>query len=163
MRRSRCASGLLLVGLLALVHGCGGGGGSSSDGKRPSPAPPPALHVTGVLGGGLDGWHLDGAVEAGDDQRSLDDARDVFVAGDGTIYVAEMGNARVSRWSADAGSLGWIGWGQDGWQTGAPPPLPQAGWSRIDADAAGDVYLATSHAILKLTPDGRSLGSSPSE
>jgi hypothetical protein len=78
-------------------------------------------NALGWIGGGQDGWRTDDATGWGTDLRSFSFPSGMALAPDGTIYVADTYNHRISKWSAQGQALGWIGGGSDGWQTGDTP------------------------------------------
>ena len=72
----------------------------------------------GWIGGGFDGWQQSNGTIAGSNYQFLDYPTGVFLDGDGTIFVADYNNNRVSKWNSNGIAQGWIGGGFDGWQQG---------------------------------------------
>jgi sugar lactone lactonase YvrE len=53
----------------------------------------------------------------GAEYQSLGTPSAICVDDSGNIYIADTENHRVSKWSAAGNALGWIGGGNDGWNT----------------------------------------------
>ncbi len=75
----------------------------------------------GWIGGGSNGWQVGGAPGSSTALNGFYNPISVAVDGDGTIYVADLSNSRIVKWTAGGTAVGWIGGGQDGWQTGTAP------------------------------------------
>ncbi len=73
------------------------------------------------IGGGMDGWKSGNAPSAGSSAREFSDPTSVAVDLQGNLYVADTTNHRICRWNYDGWFTGWIGGGQDGWQSGSAP------------------------------------------
>jgi NHL repeat len=78
-----------------------------------------AGQALGWIGGGVDGWQTGSGSTHGTDERSFYGNSGLIVVADGTIYVTDQLNSRVSKWSRDGTALGWIGAGGPGWKTGS--------------------------------------------
>ncbi|MHC5037815.1 MAG: NHL repeat-containing protein, partial [Planctomycetota bacterium] len=71
------------------------------------------------IGGNQDGQQTGPApTAASSDYRGFDRPEGVCVDGNGNIYVADYNNNRIAKWDGSGNAVGWIGGGQDGWQTG---------------------------------------------
>jgi len=79
-------------------------------------------NAVGWIGGGVDGWQTGTApATGGTDHKSFGIAAGVFVDGTGNIYVTDSYNHRVAKWDTAGSSIGWIGGGENNWQTGETP------------------------------------------
>jgi hypothetical protein len=118
-------------------------------------------NAQGWIGGGVDGWQTGGASSAGTDQRSFTNPADVAVDSAGNIFVADTGNHRICKWSPGGDSLGWIGDGATGWQSGEAP-LATTSYAGFDSpqglglEEDGDIYVADTgnHRICRWWPTG---------
>lgn len=123
--------------------------------------------VTTIAGTGTAGYSGDGGQATA---AELDTPKDLFVAGDGTIFIADGLNNRVRKVDT-AGVISTIAGdgtvpdlfggltqpedlltdnsGEPALQTSLPSPRS------VFADASGNVYVATSNRVRKVTSDGR--------
>lgn len=121
----------------------------------------------GWIGGGSNGWQTGTAPPSpGKGIGEISFPKGLAIDSDGNIYVAEIGNNRIQKFDASGVSLGWIGHGLDGWQTGEAP----VSWSAEDRqfnqpegvalDGSGNIYVADTYndRIQKWTPQGVYLG-----
>ncbi|MCC7442521.1 MAG: hypothetical protein IT285_12865 [Bdellovibrionales bacterium] len=71
------------------------------------------------LGGGVAGWQLEAAAPvSGAGDAAFNTPNGLALSG-GKLYVCDSANNRVQKWDVVSGAYeGWIGGGQDGWQTG---------------------------------------------
>ena len=83
-----------------------------------------AGNAIGWIGHNRDGWQTGEAPNnSGKNYKSFYGPSGIYVDTDGTIYIADIGNHRVCKWSADGIAIGWIGGGNNGWQTTSAPSL----------------------------------------
>jgi hypothetical protein len=75
----------------------------------------------GWIGGGNTGWQTTAAPASGTGHQWFNGPLGVCVDGSGTIFVADLLNHRISKWTAAGSGVGWFGGAADGWQTGACP------------------------------------------
>jgi NHL repeat len=119
----------------------------------------------GWIGNGVDGWQT-GRVPsdiAGGSHRQFRGPEGVWVKGNGDILVADAGNHRVSRWSANGRALGWIGGGKRGWQTGWGAKGGYdfddfRGPSALIVDGSGDIYVSNEARVCRWSASGQPLG-----
>jgi len=117
------------------------------------------------IGGGQDGWQTGPAPASGTDYQSFYRPWDVCVDSSGNIYVSDYSNYRVCKWDSAGNALGWLGGGQDGWQTG-PAPLNGTDYQSFNSiqglfvDSSGNIYVADSgsHCIRKWSSVATALG-----
>ena len=81
--------------------------------------------------------------------------RDIAIAPDGSLFVADTGNHRIQHMTADGEVLNTWGYFADSSQTEAPGGSFYEPWG-IAVDSNGDVYVADTwnHRIQKFTPEG---------
>jgi hypothetical protein len=124
------------------------------------------VHAVGWIGGGASGWQTGNAPASGTGDQSFDLPYDVCVDGSGNVYVADTNNHRVCKWDAAGNAQGWIGGGQDGWQTGTAPAGGAGDYrsfafpSGVAVDASGNLYVAdyVNHRVCKWNASGTSQG-----
>jgi DNA-binding beta-propeller fold protein YncE len=79
-----------------------------------------AGNFIGWIGGGINGWQTDPATAScGKEFGEFSDVYGVCVDTVGNIYVADSDADAVYKWDALGNTVGWIGNGQYGWQTGS--------------------------------------------
>ncbi|MCK4670079.1 MAG: NHL repeat-containing protein [Nanoarchaeota archaeon] len=76
-------------------------------------------NAIGWIGGSSNGWKTGLAPPYSSDYQSFDNPRGVSVDNNGNIHVADSYNHRISIWYANGDARGWIGDGDDGWNTHA--------------------------------------------
>jgi tripartite motif-containing protein 71 len=77
---------------------------------------------------------------------------DIAIGTDGSLYIADSSNHRISKWSMDGSFQGWIGGGMVGWQTNYIQPIPY-GWEMdefnspegVAVDGDGNIYVADTY------------------
>lgn len=120
----------------------------------------------GWIGGGVDGWQTGTAPAPGAESRSFKWPMDVAVDSNGNIYVADTGNWRIQKWDSSGNFIGWIGGGNNGWQTGTAPASDGTGFGEfkevfgVSLDTSGNIYIANggSHVIYKWNASGNAIG-----
>lgn len=124
-----------------------------------------AGEAVGWIGGGADGWRTTDGAAAGSDHRSFRSPSGIACDAAGNIYVVDQYNQRVSKWTPDGEAVGWIGGGQDGWQTGeAPPPGADCRSFNfphdIHVDTTGNIYVSDmlNHRVCKWDGEGTAIG-----
>ncbi|MCK4670078.1 MAG: hypothetical protein KAT43_02650 [Nanoarchaeota archaeon] len=124
-------------------------------------------NVQGWIGGDSNGWKTVTGTSSGTSQQSFSLPRDVAVDANGNIYVADFQNHRVCKWNSAGNSLGWIGNGQNGWQTGSAPTSGCVGYHSflypsglIIDDENGHIYIAdySCNRVSKWSLDGTAIG-----
>ena len=122
--------------------------------------------AVGWIGGGGDGWHTGDAPPAGaKDYRSFYTPQDVFADVSGNIFAADYDNNRIGKWDSAGSAIGWIGGGNDGWQTGQAP-TGDTGYrsfyspAGVYIDGSGDIFVADSfnHRVSKWDTGGNAVG-----
>ncbi len=110
------------------------------------------IHRFSATGEFLGGWGVYGGVYGYGDGQFYN-PHGVAVAPDGTVYVADTGNHRIQRFSADGTFLG--RWGQQGYNDGQ---FSSPGGVAVAPD--GTVYVADTgnHRIQRFSADGTFLG-----
>jgi DNA-binding beta-propeller fold protein YncE len=103
----------------------------------------------GWIGGGGEGWQTGSGAPPGSSAGAFDTPCGVYVHSDGSIYVADSRNHRISLWTPAGRSSGWIGGGLKGWQTGiGAGEKSEEGWFRwpegVTVDGRGNIYVAES-------------------
>lgn len=102
------------------------------------------------IGGGQDGWQASAAPLAGNDYQSFNHPWDVCLDSLGNIYVSDTFPKRISKWDKDGNALGWIGHGQDGWQTVDATTSGQTAFKYFNSphglfvDSFGNIFIADS-------------------
>jgi sugar lactone lactonase YvrE len=119
----------------------------------------------GWIGSGGSSWNTSHGTASGTNTWSFNDPRDVYVAGNGDVYVADTYNHRICRWSIDASYSEWIGGGADGWKTSdgpAPTGLsPHHFNSPMGVWVFGNYIYVSDHAnhrVCRWTLDGEAAG-----
>jgi sugar lactone lactonase YvrE len=122
------------------------------------PLPPPALEA---------GWQARAAVLAGDGVRGTRDGEaggarfsepfGLAIAADGTIYVADAGDADLIRRISPDGRVATVAGGGPGFADGIGEAARFSTPSGLAIDADGTLFVADTgnHAIRRVTPDGR--------
>jgi len=114
-------------------------------------------NAIGWIGWGSNGWqHTKTTIQFGNGYKDFNCPWSVYVDVEGNIYVADMENARVSKWDSDGNAIGWIGGGSDGWHTepGAFSGKDYKSFSHpsyIFVDDSGNIFVADvcNHRISK--------------
>jgi hypothetical protein len=103
----------------------------------------------GWIGGGVDGWHRGAAPAAGSGDRQFDDPLSVAIDPQGNLWVTDMENSRLQKWTLSGTYLGWVGGTTNGLQTGAAPAQGDGTTSAfsnfafgLGFDHAGNLYVA---------------------
>ncbi len=53
----------------------------------------------------------------GSNLSQFDNPTGVWVSSNGTIYICDTDNNRISKWSSSGTPIGWLGGGTSGWKT----------------------------------------------
>ena len=121
----------------------------------------------GWIGGGSNGWKQTTAPSGGNsDYQSFEVPREVYVDGDGNIYIADQSNYRICKWDSDGNAVGWIGGGSNGWKQTAAPSSEGTDYQsfyytfNVALDTSGNIYVADyyNHRICKWTGSGNAVG-----
>ena len=139
----------ILLSCAATLSACGGGGGSSGP---PPPPPPPADAVLSLLAGGPGGpgWQ-DGTGAA----ASFNEPYGVATDSAGSVYVADFAN-KIIRKITPAGVVSTLAGTarMSGSTDGSGAAARFSGPWDVATDGAGNVYVADSDTIRKITPTG---------
>jgi hypothetical protein len=76
-------------------------------------------NAVGWIGGGSNGWKTTNGASTGSDYRSFNQPEGMYVTSAGVIYVTDVYNHRISKWTTAGNAIGWKGGGLDTWQTGS--------------------------------------------
>ena len=120
----------------------------------------------GWIGGGVDGWQIGTAPAWGTGNGSFKWPMDVAVDATGHIYVADTWNWRIQKFDSSGSFIGWIGGGNNGWQTGTAPASGGTGFGEfqevfgVTLDVSGNIYAANngSHSVYKWNASGNAIG-----
>jgi len=103
----------------------------------------------GWIGGGFDGWQTGNAPSTfGTDYRSFYYIEGLCVNNNGTIFVADRYNHRISVWNRNGIALGWIGNGFEMLQTSDAPVTFGVNFksfnypTKIIVDTSGNLYVS---------------------
>jgi sugar lactone lactonase YvrE len=119
----------------------------------------------GWIGGGTDGWQNGPAPTASTNFKYFSNPSGLFLDSTGNLYISEQGNHRISKWDTSGNAIGWIGDGQDGWQTGAGASSGNdlrsfTNPKKVFVDGCGYIYIADRdiHRISKWDRYGNAIG-----
>jgi DNA-binding beta-propeller fold protein YncE len=118
---------------------------------EPEPAPPWAATALVLAGDGVDGWRDGPAALA-----RFSDPFGVAVAADGTVYVADAGDAQRLRAISPAGVVSTVAGGAAGFTDGPGSAARFSTPSGLAIGVDGTVYVADTgnHAIRRVSPEG---------
>jgi streptogramin lyase len=148
--------------LAACGGGSGGGGGPAAVVEPPPAVAPPSPVVTpppqpgiSLFAGSLS---REGSTDGPAAEAQFRSPRDVAQAPDGSVYIADSGNAVIRRLSPQgavttvAGSAGVTGYAD-----GVGAAVRFASVDGLTVDGAGNVYIADAgnHVVRRLAPDGQ--------
>jgi Tol biopolymer transport system component len=122
-------------------------------------------NAQGWIGSASGGWSMGNGTGQGNGQGDFNEPWDVFAGRFFFLYVADRGNARISRWDYSGSPQGWIGGGVDGWQFGFGPG-PSGDYRSFDSpsgvrvDRSGNIYVAEfqNSRVSKWDTDGWAVG-----
>ena len=120
----------------------------------------------GWIGGGQNGWQIGQAPESGrPGDAKFSHPSGIFIDANGNVFVGDNNNNRVQKWNSNGDYLGWIGGGENGWQTGDAPSSGIGngqfdGVHKIHVDVYGYIYATdiSNNRIQKWDSAGNMLG-----
>ena len=150
--RSDPKRALIAAAVVVVVAGASIAWWRWSTAKREQPLTPGWPAVASVLAG--DG--VPGVRDGHADQARFSDPFGVVSAPDGTVYVADAGDAQRIRRIAPDGTVSTVAGGELGYSDGAGPQARFSTPSGLAVDGAGVLYVADTgnNLIRRLTPDG---------
>ncbi|MCK4670074.1 MAG: hypothetical protein KAT43_02630 [Nanoarchaeota archaeon] len=80
-------------------------------------------NAQGWIGGGYNGWQTGSNCAYSQNYTFFYRPISVFVNNSNNVFVADLGNHRISKWDSSGNAISWIGGGSDGWKqtSGASP------------------------------------------
>jgi len=124
-------------------------------------------NAIGWIGHGVNGWQTGNAsTTTGTDYRSFNGLYGVAIDNSGNIYVADVENHRICKWSSAGVAQGWIGGGSNGWKTTTAPSVGASDYQSfrrptgVYVDNDGYIYVAdqNNYRVSKWDSSGNAVG-----